>query len=99
MGTPMQERCAQFRNLLKGMPYASLVPSRDPVLKYHVGLGRAKSAVAWERPSRWNYSTSAFEYRGARGGEIYKRTDNGTWELLYRVEEGTTPEELPWKGI
>ncbi|MFJ3634661.1 hypothetical protein [Streptomyces sp. NPDC090112] len=94
--TSMEKRCEEPRKGLAGMPYASIVPDRNPALKYHVGLGRAKAAVAWELPNRYNYETRQFEYRGVRGGEVYKRTGD-TWELLHRVESGTRFDELPWK--
>ncbi len=93
----MEERCEEPRKGLAGMPYASIVPDRDPALKYHVGLGRAKSALAWELSNRFNYETRQFEYRGVRGGEVYERNGH-SWKLLYRVEAGTLPEDLPWKA-
>lgn len=95
--TSMEERCEGPRKGLAGMPYASIVPTRTPALKYHVGLGRAKAAVAWELSNRYNYETRRFEYQGVRGGEVYKR-DGHSWQLLYRVEAGTLPEDLPWKA-
>jgi hypothetical protein len=99
MPSEMEERCAELRKGLAGMPYASIVPDRYPALKYHVGLGRAKAAVGWERPSRYNYETREFEYRGVRGGEIYERAPLGIgWKFLYRVEAGTLPEDLPWRN-
>lgn len=55
------------------------------MVKCHAGLGLAKHAVAWPEG-----------YSGVRGGEIYKRTENG-WELLFRVESGTPTDELPWR--
>ncbi|MFF3140423.1 hypothetical protein ACFVRU_01490 [Streptomyces sp. NPDC057927] len=64
-------------------------------MKYHAGLGRAKSAVAYS-VGHYNETTRRYE-QTPRGGEIYKRTADG-WELLYRVEKGTPTEELPWKG-
>ncbi|MFB7782037.1 hypothetical protein ACFC1D_04870 [Streptomyces vinaceus] len=92
----MEERCEEPRKGLTGLPFASIVPDRNPALKYHVGLGRAKSAVAWERPNRYNRETRMFEHQGVRGGEIYERRGDG-WELLYRVEAGTLYENLPWQ--
>lgn len=97
MDLGMEERCEPWRDGLKGLPYASIVPDRHPALKYHNGLHRAKSAVAYERNSRWNYDARTWEYRGARGGEIYERDGHG-WKLLYRVEAGTIPEDLPWRN-
>jgi hypothetical protein len=80
----MESQCARYRACLKADPYASIVPGRVPAVKYHPGLGRAKSAVGY---GVWG---------GARGGEIYERTADG-WALLYRVESGTPADELPWK--
>jgi hypothetical protein len=96
MPTEMEERCEPWHGGLKGMPYASIVPDRNPVLKYHVGLGRAKSAVSWERNSRYCYETRSWIYCGVRGGEIYERDGSG-WKLLHRVEAGTALEDLPWR--
>lgn len=94
----MEERCAELGKGLASTPYASIVPDRAPAVRYHGGLGRAMSAVSWERPSRYNRATGEFEYRGVRGGEIYERAALGAgWRLLYRVEAGTLPEDLPWK--
>lgn len=97
MPMEMEERCEPWRKDLVGLPYASIVPDRSPALKYHVGLGRAKSAVAWERPNYYNRETRQFEYRGVRGGEVFER-DGHSWRLLYRVEAGTLPEDLPWRN-
>lgn len=80
----MEAQCARYRAGLKSDPFASIVPSRRPEVKYHAGLGRAKLAVSYP------------EFEGARGGEIYERTADG-WALLYRVESGTSAEELPWR--
>ncbi|MFI8890531.1 hypothetical protein [Streptomyces paradoxus] len=92
--TPMERRCDTYRDKLKGEPFASIVPSRRPELKYHGNIGRAKSAVAY---AEWIYdSRTGRNYRGVRGGEIYRRTADG-WELAYRVEQGTPESEIPWK--
>ncbi|MFC7979533.1 hypothetical protein ACFUT3_30410 [Streptomyces cinereoruber] len=82
---PMQERCAPWRGLLKPQAYASIVPGRAPELKFHGNIGRAKSAVAYRT---WG--------RAARGGEIHRLVGDA-WELVYRVEEGTPLDALPWK--
>ncbi|MDG9711139.1 hypothetical protein [Streptomyces sp. DH10] len=92
--TPMERRCAVYRDKLKGEPFASIVPSRSPELKYHGSIGRAKSAVAYTE--RIYDQEQRRTYDGARGGEIYRRTADG-WELAYRVEKGTLVSELPWK--
>ncbi|MCQ6554751.1 hypothetical protein NPS70_16320 [Streptomyces sp. C10-9-1] len=90
----METRCAPYRSKLKPEPYATIVPSRRPEVKYHAGLGRAKSAVGFtngqarDASGRW--------HSPVRGGEIYERTADG-WELLYRVESGTPASELPWR--
>lgn len=97
MSAEMGKRCEPWQRDLGGLPYVSIVPDRTPALKYHVGLARAKAAVAWERPSRYNRDTRRFEYRGVRGGEIYER-DGHSWKLLHRVEAGTIPEDLPWRN-
>ncbi|MEO3974409.1 hypothetical protein [Streptomyces sp. CAU 1734] len=80
----MSEQCEMFRRALRSSPYATIVPDRRPAVKYHPGLGRAKSAVAYR------------DWGGARGGEIYERTADG-WALLYTVESGTASEDLPWR--
>ncbi|MGW2950745.1 hypothetical protein [Streptomyces eurythermus] len=80
----MEAQCAPYRAKLKAEPFASIVPGRRPEVKYHAGLGLAKLAVAY--PS-WG---------GARGGEIYERTVDG-WSLLFRVERGTSSDQLPWR--
>jgi hypothetical protein len=90
----MAERCAAYRSKLKPEPYATIVPSRRPEVKYHAGLGRAKSAVAYSN-GYWDEEQRRTVY-AARGGEIYERTADG-WELLYRVERGTPDDELPWR--
>ncbi|MEU1200155.1 hypothetical protein ABZ446_28570 [Streptomyces sp. NPDC005813] len=86
--TPMEARCAQYRNKLKPDPFATIVPSRRPEVKYHSGLGRAKAAVS--HAGGWSMGGNA------RGGEIYERTADG-WSLLFRVEAGTPAVELPWR--
>ncbi|MET9729321.1 hypothetical protein ABZZ79_01260 [Streptomyces sp. NPDC006458] len=92
--SPMERRCAAYRDKLKGEPYASIVPSRAPELKYHGNIGRAKQAVTY---SEWIYNAETRRSsRSVRGGEIYRRTADG-WELLHRVEQGTPESELPWK--
>lgn len=82
----MNALCAGHRSALRAEPFASIVPDRRPVVRYHAGLGRAKSAVAY------------VEWDGApvRGGEIYWRDADG-WTLLFRVEYGTQPDDLPWR--
>lgn len=92
--TSMEDRCAPYRSKLNPAPFASIVPGRSPEVKYHAGLGRAKSAVAYTVGIR-NEVTCRYE-QVVRGGEIYKRAADG-WELLYRVEQGTPTSELPWK--
>lgn len=96
MTSEIEERCAPWRGGLKGLPYASIVPDRSPELKYHNGLHRAKSAVAYERPPFYLHRGQRLEYGGVRGGEIYER-DGHAWKLLFRVEAGTLPEDLPWR--
>ncbi|MEW1551396.1 hypothetical protein [Streptomyces tsukubensis] len=94
-GRDMESQCAPYRAGLKSEPYASVVPDRRPEVKYHAGLGRAKNAVAY---SNDHYDTSTGDVVSVvRGGEIYERGADG-WELLYRVEHGTRPEDLPWRG-
>lgn len=90
----MSERCAPYRNQLGGLPFASIIPSRTPAFKLHRDIGRAKSAAAYSG-GHWD-SASGRYYSGARGGEIYERTERG-WELRYRVERGTPTDELPWR--
>lgn len=91
---PMEDQCAPYRTLLTPGPYATIVPSRMPTLRFHSGIGQAKTAVAWELPNRLG-PASALEFQGVCGGEIH-RWGGGQWRLLYRVEEGTMPDELPW---
>ncbi|MGW6597881.1 hypothetical protein [Streptomyces sp. NPDC055036] len=90
----MENRCKPYREKLKGEPYASVVPSRTPEVKYHGSIARAKSAVGY-RQGWWDKETDRYQY-GTRGGEIYKRTTED-WELVHRVEKGTPFSELPWK--
>ncbi|MFD9442121.1 hypothetical protein [Streptomyces sp. NPDC060001] len=80
----MQDDCAPHHKKLKVEAYATIIPDRRPPVKCHAGIGLAKLAVAYQ------------SWGGARGGEIYRRTEAG-WELLYRVESGTPSSELPWK--
>lgn len=79
----MEEQCAPYLPKLHPEPYATIVPDRQPAVKFHAGLGRAKSAVAYR------------DWGGARGGEIYELTELG-WRLAYRVESGTATTDLPW---
>ncbi|GGX26694.1 hypothetical protein GCM10010353_47220 [Streptomyces chryseus] len=81
----MEALCALYRHALRAEPFASIVPDRQPAVRYHAGLGRAKSAVAYQT---WG---------GARGGEIYQRDADG-WALLFRVEAGTQSDDLPWRS-
>ncbi|MGI5404168.1 hypothetical protein ACQEVG_32900 [Streptomyces sp. CA-135486] len=90
----MDERCAPYRAKLNPAPFATIVPSRTPEVKYHAGLGRAKAAVGYSN-GYWDEEARRTVY-AARGGEIYERTSDG-WELLYRVERGTPDDELPWR--
>lgn len=81
----MEAACAMYlRKLTAKPPYASIIPDRRPVVKCHSNIGLAKLAVGY---SAWG---------GVRGGEIYRRTDDG-WELVFRVESGTPASELPWR--
>jgi hypothetical protein len=72
----MQEACTPHHSKLKVEAFATIIPGRRPPVKCHAGIGLAKLAIGY---SDWG---------GVRGGEIYKRTENG-WELLFRVESGT----------
>jgi hypothetical protein len=92
---PMSERCAPYRSKLNPAPYATIIPSRTPEVKYHAGLGRAKSAVSYSE-GYWD-AEARRRVEVARGGEVYERTADG-WQLLYCVERGTPDEELPWKA-
>ncbi|MFF1625606.1 hypothetical protein [Streptomyces sp. NPDC058272] len=83
--TSMEAQCAEHRGKLRYEPFATIIPDRRPAVKYHPGLGRAKSAVGWS--GGWS---------GVRGGEIYEHTADG-WALLFRVEAGTPADELPWR--
>lgn len=88
--TPMEAACAPYMRTLEASTYASVVPDRKPVVKFHQRPAGAKAAVAL------SMSFYLLRRRGARGGEIYERTANG-WSLLYRVEEGTASADLPWR--
>ncbi|MGW0468294.1 hypothetical protein ACWDX6_23965 [Streptomyces sp. NPDC003027] len=90
----MSDRCAPYRAKLNPAPYATIIPARTPEVKYHAGLGRAKSAVSYSG-GYWD-SDLGRHVNGARGGEIYERTADG-WQLLFRVERGTPLEDLPWR--
>lgn len=81
----MESECAAYLRNLDVAPFATIVPDRWPAVKFHGGLGRAKSALTYRG---WG---------GARGGEVYERTSHG-WALLYRVERGTAAADLPWRG-
>lgn len=81
----MEAACAMYLRVLRAEPYASIVPGRRPAVKCHAHIGLAKLAVGYAESGS-----------GVRGGEIYKRTDDG-WELLFRVESGTPASELPWR--
>jgi hypothetical protein len=80
----MEEQCAPYLAKLNPEPYATIVPDRKPVVKFHAGLGLAKHAVSYQT---WG---------GARGGEIYSLGVDGWRQLLYRVEAGTATADLPW---
>ncbi|WP_369147089.1 hypothetical protein [Streptomyces sp. R44] len=81
----MSARCAPYRAKLKHQSFATIIPDRRPEVKLHAGIGLAKLAVGYQG---WN---------GARGGEIYELTAEG-WDLLYRVEAGTSMDALPWRA-
>jgi hypothetical protein len=80
----MEAQCAPYHSRLRAAPFATIIPDRRPEVKYHAGIGLAKLAVAYQ------------SWGGARGGEIYERTADG-WTLLFRVEAGTSADELPWR--
>lgn len=94
--TAMEDRCAPYLAKLRSEPYASIVPARTPAVKYHAGLNRAKSAVAYSVSVRDDSRRYGWRHHCARGGEIYTLGPDG-WELVYRVEHGTPSDELPWK--
>lgn len=88
----------------KKMPvYATIVPGRTtkPAVSLHTRLSHAKNAVQ----SNYSNQRSAYDYeaRCYRLGEaeIYQLVDahegGTTWSLLYRVEEGTLANDVPWK--
>lgn len=81
----MEAACAMYLRVLRAEPYASIIPDRRPAVKCHSNIGLAKLAVGY---ATWG--------RTVRGGEIYRRTDDG-WELVFRVESGTPTSELPWR--
>ncbi|MDX2575935.1 hypothetical protein PV332_10625 [Streptomyces scabiei] len=90
----MDAQCAPYRQKLNPAPYATIIPDRKPAVKYHAGSGLAKLAVGYI--GRYWSTVRQSWIDVVRGGEIYKRTADG-WELLYRVEQGTPADELPWK--
>ncbi|MFB7823834.1 hypothetical protein [Streptomyces hydrogenans] len=94
MSDDMATQCAPFRRKLQFEPYASIVPDRRPEVRYHPGLGRAKSAVGLT--NGLTRDASGRMVSPVRGGEIYEHTADG-WKLLYRVEAGSPAEELPWR--
>lgn len=78
--------------------WATIIPSRssNPVVKTHATLAHAKNAVSGRQ--------GAFgAYLSEKGGwplpeaEVYHLVD-GEWELLWRIENGTYPNDLPWKS-
>ncbi|MEV4939605.1 hypothetical protein [Streptomyces zaomyceticus] len=91
----MAAQCSPHRSKLKFEPYATIIPDRRPEVKYHPGLGRAKSAVGYTTGQRRDESGRWVS--PVRGGEIYEHTADG-WELLYCVEADTPSEDLPWRG-
>jgi hypothetical protein len=92
--TAMEEQCAPYLAKLHPEPYATIVPDRSPEVKFHAGLGRAKSAVAYRE--QYVCGDDLLRQRVARGGEIYELSETG-WRLLYRVESGTATADLPWR--
>jgi hypothetical protein len=89
----------EHRDLLNRKPrqvYASIVPERTtkPVVALHTQLSHAKNAVtAQGAGGRFDRARGGYPVHEA---EVYQLV-NDLWVLLYRVEEGTYPDDLPWK--
>lgn len=87
-------------NEFKPQVWATIVPSRTtkPVVALHKSLAHAKNAVSASSPPR----SAGFSHDSARGGypvaeaEVHELVD-GEWVLRWTVDQGTYPNELPWK--
>ena len=75
--------------------YLSVIPTRNPKEKIHIGLGRAKAAISGRKTYRaWSPEKGTLYYF-RNGGKIYKLNGN-EWELLYDIKPGANYEDLPW---
>lgn len=90
----MKSITEKHRVQLKPVPaYATIIPARTtkPVVSLHNSLGHAKNAV----------QAQGFGYQSGRGyrvheAEVYCLDYDGSWKLMWRIEEGTFADELPW---
>lgn len=87
-----------MRETLFGRPqkvFATICPNRTtkPVVSLHSTVGQAKNAVVAQTKGGYDRDKGGHQLREA---EIYHLVE-GIWVLLYRVEDGTYPNDLPWK--
>lgn len=68
---------------------ASVIPSRDPKIKLHTSLARAKSALQVVTGSN-AFNQDVFE---PDTGEVYAILD-GEWSLAYHVSDGEIINDL-----
>lgn len=67
-------------------PFLTIIPSREPREKVHLNIGHAKNAVS----QKVHYT------RGAWTDMAIFRQNDGEWQLLYAIDEGTQYEGVPW---
>lgn len=94
----------EMRRSINDIPqkvYATIVPTRTtkPIVALHTTLGQAKNAVlAAGAPGAYSKEKGGYPVHES---EVYRlETGKGeglVWELVYRIEEGTYPNDLPWK--
>lgn len=76
--------------------WATIIPSRSTkgVVALHKTEGHAKNAVrATGGTGRYNQTLGGYPVNEA---EVY-RLVHGQWELVWSIEKGTYPHELPWR--
>ena len=73
---------------------ASVIPSRDPKIKLHTSLARAKSALQVVTGSN-AFNQDVFEEYNTEPdtGEVYAILD-GEWSLAYHVSDGDIINDL-----
>lgn len=81
--------------------WATIIPSRStaPAIKLHATGAHARNAISGTQATG---GRGRFPYDRDRGGypvaeaELY-RFVGGKWRLEARIENGTYPNDLPWK--